>query len=221
MGTLASDVDDLTSDIHLSLGLMDLGKKVIGSPQVITLLSSFLEISVQKNERLLETAQIKNTFTVFHGMRAPTLSIRHYIDRVFKYFGCSPSCFVIAQVYVDRFLKGTDGHLTSLNVHRLLITSIMVAAKFIDDAFFNNAYYAKVGGVSTFELNRLEMKFLFGINFRLYVSVDTFRSYCLQLEKGASSEGLPIERPIRACRVKQNWSATASDESTCASTVAR
>lgn len=134
MGTLASDMDDLTSYIYLSLGLKDLGKKVIGSPQVLTLLSSFLERLVQKNERLLETTQTKNIPSVFHGVRAPILSIRQYIDRIFKYFGCSSSCFVIAQIYVDRFLKGTDGHLTSLNVHRLLITSITVAAKFIDDA---------------------------------------------------------------------------------------
>ncbi|KAK4741555.1 hypothetical protein SAY87_025143 [Trapa incisa] len=221
MGTLASDVDDLTSYLHLSLGLKDLGKKVIGSPQVLPLLSSFLERLVQKNERLIETAQIKNIPTVFHGMRAPALSIHQYIDRIFKYFGCSPSCFVVAQIYVDRFLKVTDGHLTSLNVHRLLITSITIAAKFIDDAFFNNAYYAKVGGVSTSELNRLEVEFLFGINFRLYVSVDTFTAYCTQLEKEASSEGLPVERPVRTCRLKENWSNTAPDDTRCASPVAR
>lgn len=134
MGTSASDTDDVNSYVYLSLGLKDLGKKVIGSPQVLNLLSSFLERLVQKNERLLETKQIKNIPTVFHGVRAPSLTIRQYIDRIFKYFGCSPSCFVIAHIYVDRFLKGTDGHLTSLNVHRLLITTIMVAAKFIDDA---------------------------------------------------------------------------------------
>lgn len=87
--------------------------------------------------------------------------------------------------------------------------------------FFNNAYYAKVGGVSTSELNRLEVKFLFGINFRLYVSVDTFRAYCMQLEKGASSEGLPVERPIRTCRLKEDWSTTAADDARCASPVAR
>lgn len=75
--------------------------------------------------------------------------------------------------------------------------------------------------MSTSELNRLEMKFLFGINFRLYVSVDTFRAYCMQLEKGASSEGLPIERSIKTCRLKENWSTTASDDAGCASPVAR
>ena len=34
---------------------------------------------------------------------------------------------------------------TPLNVHRLLITGILLAAKLMDDNYFNNAYYAKVG----------------------------------------------------------------------------
>lgn len=35
-------------------------------------------------------------------------------------------------------------HICSRSVHRLLITSVLLAAKFLDDKFFNNAYYAKV-----------------------------------------------------------------------------
>lgn len=134
MGTLALDNGSVDSDIYLSLGLKELGKGVLGTPLVLKLLSSFLERTVQKNEMLMETTQFKDVMTIFHGLRAPPVSIRQYIDRIFKYSGCSPSCFVVAHIYVDRFLQRTDVHLTSLNVHRLLITSVMVAAKFIDDA---------------------------------------------------------------------------------------
>ncbi|KAK6937527.1 Cyclin PHO80-like, partial [Dillenia turbinata] len=219
MGTLALDTEIVESDIFLTLGLIDLGKGGAGTPRVLSLLSSLLERSVQKNETLMESAQIKDVITIFHGSRAPTLGIRQYIDRIFKYAGCSPSCFIIAHIYMERFLQRTDVCLTSLNVHRLLITSIMVATKFVDDAFFNNAYYAKVGGVSTRELNWLEMKFLFSLDFRLYVSVETFLRYCSLLQKEAAS-GLQIERPpIQACRVKDNW--LTKDDSACASTVTR
>ncbi|XP_058748748.1 cyclin-P3-1-like [Vicia villosa] len=217
MGTLALEPDEVSSDIYLSLGLKDIDKGV-GVPRVLSLLSSVLERSVQRNEMLLETKHVEDVVTVFHGLRAPALSVRKYIDRIFKYSSCSPSCFVVAHVYVDRFIQHTEIKLTSLNVHRLLITSIMLAAKFIDDAFFNNAYYAKVGGVSTSELNRLELSFLFGIDFRLQVSVDTFGRYCLLLEK-EGSETLQIERPMQACRIKESWSN--KDEPPCASTIAR
>ena len=46
----------------------------------------------------------------------------------------------------------------------------MLAAKFFDDQYFNNAYYGKVGGVTCKEVNSLEIEFLFMINFNLFVS---------------------------------------------------
>lgn len=134
MGSLALDSESVDLDIYHNLGLKELGKRVEGSPKILSLIARILERSVQKNELLLETMQIEDNITVFHGLRAPSITIQQYIDRIFKYASCSPSCFVVAQIYVDKFLQQTEVHLTSLNVHRLLITSVMVAAKFIDDA---------------------------------------------------------------------------------------
>ncbi|KAK8326712.1 hypothetical protein V6Z11_A11G134400 [Gossypium hirsutum] len=176
MGTLAIDTEDLDSDIYLALGLKRLGKGAIGTPRILTLLSSLLEKSVQKNEMQIETASAKDNIAIFHGLRVPTISIRQYIDRIFN---------------------------------------VMVAAKFIDDTYFNNAYYARVGGISTAELNRLEMKFLLSLDFRLQVSINTFRRYCLQLQK----EGNQVERPIRACGIKESW--PSKSDTQCAPTIAR
>ncbi|KAI4304495.1 hypothetical protein MLD38_039994 [Melastoma candidum] len=188
------DTESPSMEMYRSLGLQAPGRKVAGSPRVLLLVSSLVERSVEKSERLLELGQRKDALTIFHGVRAPALSVCQYIDRIYKYFGCSPSCFVMAVIYVDRFLRNTEVLLTSLNVHRLLITSMTIAAKFMDDAFFNNAYYAKVGGVSTSELNRLELKFLFSIDFRLQVSLETFHCWCLMLEKesAAACEGILV-----------------------------
>ncbi|KAH9611486.1 hypothetical protein KSS87_010183 [Heliosperma pusillum] len=204
MGGLALDSDDAGADIYLKLGLRSRSKGALKTPKFISLLSSLLETSVQKNDILLEGAQIEDALSTFHGSRSPPVSIRQYIERIFKYAGCSPSCFIVAYIYVDRYLQQSEAFLTSLNVHRLLVTSVMVAAKFIDDAFYNNAYYAKVGGVSISEMNRLEMKLLFSLDFRLQVDVETFRNYCLQLEKEAG--GCQIDGPVKACWVKESWS---------------
>nr|KJB39101.1 hypothetical protein B456_007G136900 [Gossypium raimondii]KJB39102.1 hypothetical protein B456_007G136900 [Gossypium raimondii] len=165
MGTLAIDNEDLDSDIYLALGLKRLGKGAIGTPRILTLLSSLLEKSVQKNEMQIETVIAKVNIAIFHGLRVPTISIRQYIDRIFKYF--------------------------------------------------NNAYYARVGGISTAELNRLEMKFLLSLDFRLQVSINTFQRYCLQLQK----EGNQVERPIRACGIKESW--PSKSDTQCAPTIAR
>jgi hypothetical protein len=84
----------------------------------------------------------------FHALRPPAISIRDYLHRVLKYAACSGECFVLALVYIDRLIQSNPTFVVnSLNIHRLLITSVMLAAKFFDDQYFNNAYYAKVGGV--------------------------------------------------------------------------
>jgi hypothetical protein len=68
------------------------------------------------------------------------------------YGRCSPSCFVLALVYIDRLIQRDNFVLVSLNVHRVVITSLMIAAKFFDDFYFNNAFYARVGGIGTVEV---------------------------------------------------------------------
>ncbi|KAJ7570941.1 hypothetical protein O6H91_01G140900 [Diphasiastrum complanatum] len=156
-------------------------------PAILAVLSSLLSRVVVRNDAhlLLTNRSIKPfRLTVFHGQRAPAISIDKYLERIFKYANCSPSCFVVAYAYIDRFIyQQPDIPITSFNVHRLLITTVMVAAKFLDDAFYNNAFYAKIGGVATNEMNRLELEFLFCLNFRLQVTVAVFEKYCEHLAK--------------------------------------
>lgn len=47
---------------------------------------------------------------------------------------------------------------------------------------FKNSYFAKVGGIPTAEMNKLEMNFLSTLEFRLYVAVEEFNMYRLKLE---------------------------------------
>eukprot|EP00961_Rhodomonas_salina_P122394 1648464-Rhodomonas_salina.1 len=64
-----------------------------------------------------------------------------------KYGACSPGCLAVAVIYVDRFLaRGGPLRVTGLNVHRLLLGAALLATKQWDDAHYNNAFWAKVGG---------------------------------------------------------------------------
>lgn len=53
----------------------------------------------------------------------------------------------------------------------------MVAAKFFDDFYFSNEYFAKVGGITTAEINLLEIEFLNLVNFSLHVEPILFFRY--------------------------------------------
>lgn len=117
----------------------------------------------------------------FEAFRAPGISIRDYLMRIHKYASCSPECFVLALVYIDRLQRMQGFVLTHLNVHRVVITSVVLAAKFFDDHYFNNAYYAKVGGVLCKEMNELEIEYLLLINFSLHVGTDTYARFYNEL----------------------------------------
>ncbi|KAL2474194.1 Cyclin-U1-1 [Forsythia ovata] len=155
------------------------------TPRVLTILSCVLEKLVARNDQLvLGSAQLGKSLSAFHGVRAPSITIPNYMERIYKYTNCSPSCFVVGYVYIDRLVhKYPDSLVVSLNVHRLLVTSVMVASKILDDVHYNNAFYARVGGVSNTELNKLEIELLFLLDFGVTVSSRVFESYCQHLEK--------------------------------------
>jgi Cyclin len=64
----------------------------------------------------------KQLITKFQSSYPPEVSIHAYLERIKKYAGCSDSCFVVALIYIDRMIEIRNVVLTSLNVHRLIIT---------------------------------------------------------------------------------------------------
>ncbi|KAL8171720.1 hypothetical protein V2J09_023524 [Rumex salicifolius] len=203
------DKTSRSSDVYANLGMDELPEEATpaSTPQVVSILATNLEKSIKKNEKLVKSSKKRNSLriTAFHGIKPPSLSVVQYLERISKYARCSPSCFVIAFIYIERYIQHKGCLITSFNVHRLLITAVMMAAKFIDDVSFNNAYFGKVGGLSTAEMNKLEMELLFSLDFRLHVKLETFDQYCLQLEKESSAK---IERPtliIQVCGCRGRW----------------
>jgi hypothetical protein len=79
----------------------------------------------------------------------------------------------------------------------VLIMCIMFFG-FLSCRHYNNAVYARVGGVSNAELNKLELELLFLLDFKVMVSPRVFESYCLHLEKVmlVNGTGLKIERTL-------------------------
>ena len=51
----------------------------------------------------------------------------------------------------------------------MIITGMLCAAKFSDDLRLSNKDYARIGGITNIELNRLELIFLETIGFNLSV----------------------------------------------------
>lgn len=119
---------------------IETGPAELNLPRVLWVLSSMLEKLVARNENLQQLdgdggpVRLGKSLNAFHGVRAPSISIPKYLERIYKYTNCSPSCFVVGYVYIDRLThRHPDSLVISLNVHRLLVTSVMVASKILDD----------------------------------------------------------------------------------------
>lgn len=164
---------------------------------VVAVLAAVLERLVKSNAHVPSGENV----TKFHALKAPGISIEQYLERIHKYASCSTECFILALIYIDRLIQRNNFILSELNVHRVCVTAILLAAKFFDDAYYNNAYYAKVGGVLVSEMNGLEVEFLFRINFSLHVTPEVFVKYQEELISHAIGAGLerPTEVSVPEC----------------------
>jgi len=116
--------------------------------------------------------------TRFHAPRTPSISIRQYVERIVTYAPCTVECFVVSLVYLNRIIRNQGAlFVNARTIHRLFITSVLLAAKYCDDIYFNNKYYARVGGISCGEMNSLELEFLFRSKFDCNISSDEFNCF--------------------------------------------
>ncbi|ORX94903.1 cyclin-domain-containing protein [Basidiobolus meristosporus CBS 931.73] len=123
-----------------------------------------------------------NNLTRFHSRTPPGISIYDYLRRIVKYTSLEKPCLIMLLVYIDRVSElHRNFIISSLTVHRFLITAVVVASKALCDAYCTNTHYAKVGGVSTQEINALELEFLFFIDWKLYCSPETLQQYYVNL----------------------------------------
>lgn len=183
---------------------------------VVTVIAAVLERLVKSNVN--SSAPNNNPsgsnpeVTKFHALKAPGISIKQYLERIHKYASCTTECFILALIYIDRLIENNNFILSELNAHRVIITAILLAAKFFDDAYYNNAYYAKVGGVLVSEMNGLEVEFLFRINFSLHVKPEIFAKYQDELVSHAVGAGLDQQQQLQL-QMKSNLQPTPEEQS--------
>jgi len=154
--------------------------------KLVKILATVLTRICERNDHF----SVRSPITRFHALQTPQITITTYLLRIERYTNCSDECFVLALIYIDRLIsKNRNFQVLSLNVHRLIIISIMVSAKYFDDQYYNNAYFATVGGVSCKEIALLEIEFLFMLNFNLYVETGLFELYSRRLLKHSRNDG--------------------------------
>lgn len=68
--------------------------------------------------------------------------------------------------------------------------AVVLAVKYSEDVFFDNKYYARVGGVSLHELNKLEKKAVLLMNYNLHVDSQVYAQYSREIHESLASKRL-------------------------------
>lgn len=127
----------------------------------IKLLTTLLEKITHNNDRLhpdkssdaqqqQQQQQKSRSYTCFHARSIPSITIHAYFTRILKYCPCANECLIAILVYFDRMTQPDPKlglkplHIDSYNIHRLIITGLMISSKLYSDVFFTNTRYAKV-----------------------------------------------------------------------------
>ena len=87
------------------------------------------------------------------------------------------STLTISLIYIDRLCENTKIDMTMNNIHRLLLTSVLLAIKYNEDDYYSNTHYSKIGGITMQELNDLEDEFIVGLNWQVWVDYELFSKY--------------------------------------------
>ena len=125
--------------------------------------------------------------TRFHSQARADITVRDYLRRVVQFCALEKCCILTILVYMDR-VRGRGGTLvvSSITVHRIIITAIVVATKTLCDSYYTNDHYAKVGGITMAELNVLEIELLTLLDWRLNVTPETLQIYYVNLARSSS-----------------------------------
>jgi hypothetical protein len=178
--------------------------KATATPELMDKIAAYLEARIQRDKLAKENILNFKGIDKINGHWAcgslPSVSIKSYLYHIRQ---CSPSnmweCYIAMLIYIDRYLalnNHTADFLNPYNVHRLVLTALLIAIKYGDDTFSNSHDYdaflmkkmAKCGRVRVKELITLETELLSKINFSLYYTPETYRQYEDKLSKPGDSK---------------------------------
>lgn len=101
-----------------------------------------------------------------------------YLQRLAKHATLTPPLLLSMVYYMDRLCSlYPQFTVTTLTIHRFLITAATVAAKGLSDSFWNNSTYARVGGIKVAELGLLELDFLYRVDWKIVPNPEVLVDY--------------------------------------------
>lgn len=113
--------------------------------------------------------RLTTLFKKFGLKKHPAITVHEYIARLLKYLKLLPAVLLASAYYIRNLTYDTGLVLTDLNCFRVVMSTVRIACKLLEDLNYSSHVFAKVSGVKVSELCKLETVMLFLLDFELKV----------------------------------------------------
>jgi Cyclin len=132
----------------------------------------------------------------------PNVSLEAYLTRLQRYCPMSTAVYLAAGAYIHRLcIEDKLVPATRRTVHRLVLASLRVAMKALEDLRYSQERFSVVGGVKQEELRALEVSLCYLTDFELQVSLESLKRRMTGLLQAAnishSKENMVLRLPLR------------------------
>ena len=110
----------------------------------------------------------EKNFSIIHIDSVITLE--DYLDRLVKGLGITNTVMICAIIYLERL----QADINIFTIHKLMLLSLLLSSKFVEDENYKNKHWSSFGGISLSMLNRLEKIYLIKIKNKLYIDTNEF-----------------------------------------------
>ena len=90
----------------------------------------------------------------FSRQNPSKVTLQYFFGRIRRYSQIEKSTLIIILIYIDRVCITSGIILNPHNIHRIILGCLILAIKYNEDVYYNNEYYAKIGGVPLDEINK-------------------------------------------------------------------
>ena len=143
--------------------------------QITKSIISVLTELIEKNQKNINNNNLNLDDDIFNSKSIPNISTYDYMLRIVEYSNLEENTLILSLIYIDKTAKIKK--ITKYNIHKYLITSVLIALKYNEDEIYNNNYYSQIGGINYEELMQLELNFLVLIDFNTHINNNTFEQY--------------------------------------------
>ncbi|KAI8340151.1 cyclin-domain-containing protein [Chlamydoabsidia padenii] len=138
--------------------------------------------SQQRNAHMDNTHLLINQGDTVSMLKGSNSAFRRFCQQVLTVTQLSESVVILSLKYIAKLLQksphiqGAEG-----SEYRLFIVALMLANKFHDDNTYTNKTWSDVSGMKLYELDIMELEFLFQIDFGLFIPRVEFDSWRIGL----------------------------------------